>query len=82
MASNRKDLKAFQRIDGSGRVVPNSTILRKKKPTVGNWIEVRAYECCDPWLDTTTTSTTEAPTTTTTTTEEPTTTTTTTTEAP
>ncbi len=81
MGSNKKDLKAYVRFDGSGRVVAGSLILRKKKPKVGNWMQIQAYECCDPYFTTTTTSTTEAPTTTTsTTTEEPTTTTTTTTE--
>lgn len=66
--ANKKDLRAFARMDGSGRIIPGSTVLRIKKPKVGNWIEVRAYECCDPQFDTTTTTTTEAPTTTTTTT--------------
>lgn len=63
--SSRKDLKAFVRYDGSGRVVPSSLILRKKMPKVGKWKEVPAYECCAP---TTTTTTTNEPTTTTTTT--------------
>lgn len=75
MANNR-NLKAFVRIDGSGRVVAGSLILRKQKPKVGNWQEITAYECCN--FTTTTTTTTVAPTTTTTTTVEPTTTTTTT----
>ena len=74
-AYNRKDLKAYVRYDGSGRVVAGSLILRRQKPKVGNWVEVPAYECCAP---TTTTTTTVAPTTTTTTTVAPTTTTTTT----
>jgi hypothetical protein len=63
--SNKKDLKAFVRIDGSGRVVAGSLILRRNKPKVGKWIEIPAYECCNP---TTTTTTTAPPTTTTTTT--------------
>jgi hypothetical protein len=46
MGSNR-DLKAFVRYDGSGRVVAGSLILRKKKPTVGNWQQVQGYECCN-----------------------------------
>ena len=81
MANSRKDLKAFVRFDGSGRVVPSSLILRKNKPKVGDWKEVQAYECCDPNFPTTTsTTTTVAPTTTsTTTTVAPTTTSTTTT---
>jgi hypothetical protein len=63
--SNKKDLKAFVRFDGSGRVVAGSLILRRKAPKVGKWHEIPAYECCNP---TTTTTTTVAPTTTTTTT--------------
>ena len=84
-AYNRKDLKAYVRYDGSGRVVPGSLILRRQKPKVGNWTEIQAYECCNPTTttttstsSTTTTTTTAAPTTTTTTTASPTTTTTTT----
>jgi len=53
---NNQRLKAFVRIDGSGRVVAGSLILRKKKPKVGKWQEIQAYECCD----TTTTTTTAA----------------------
>lgn len=64
-SSNRRELKAFVRFDGSGRVVAGSLVLRRKKPKVGNWKEITAYECCNP---TTTTTTTAAPTTTTTTT--------------
>jgi hypothetical protein len=75
---DKRPLKAFVRFDGTGRIVPSSLILRRKKPKVGNWVEIPAYECCNP---TTTTTTTVEPTTTTTTTAEPTTTTT-TTEAP
>ena len=69
--SNKRDLKGFVRVDGSGRIVSGSLILRRKMPKVGRWIEIPAYECCNP--TTTTTTTTEEPTTTTTTTtEEPT----------
>lgn len=75
-AYNRKDLKAYVRYDGNGRVVPGSLILRRQKPKVGKWVEIPAYECCDPFTTTTTTST--SSTTTTTTTAAPTTTTTTT----
>lgn len=56
--SNQRDLKAFVRYDGSGRVVAGSLILRRSKPKVGKWQEITAYECCNP---TTTTTTTEAP---------------------
>ena len=47
MASNKRLLKAYARFDGSGRIVPSSTILRKSKPKVGNWTEVQTYECCN-----------------------------------
>jgi|Laugresbdmm110sn_1035088.scaffolds.fasta_scaffold72482_2 hypothetical protein len=81
----QRNLKAFVRYDGSGRVVAGSLILRKNKPKVGRWLEIPAYECCNyvPTSTTTTTSTTASPTTTTTsTTATPTTTTTTTTASP
>ncbi len=77
--STLRDLKAFVRYDGSGRVVAGSLIFRKKQPKVGKWREATAFECCN-YIPTTTTTTTAAPTTTTTTTTvAPTTTTTTTT---
>jgi len=47
MTPNKRDLKAFVRYDGSGRVVAGSLILRRKKPKVGNWTEVQGYECCN-----------------------------------
>jgi len=77
--SNKRDLRAFVRFDGSGRIVAGSLILRKNKPKVGKWHEIQAYECCNyiPSSTTTTTSSTSS-TTTTTTTVAPTTTTTTT----
>ena len=62
---DKRPLKAFVRFDGSGRVVAGSLVLRRKKPKVGNWKEITAYECCNP---TTTTTTTISGTTTTTTT--------------
>ena len=83
--NNRRDLKAYVRYDGSGRVVAGSLILRRQKPKVGNWVEIQAYECCNPTTttttstsSTTTTSTSTSSTTTTTTTVRATTTTTTT----
>ena len=48
MATNKKDLKAFVRYDGTGRVIPGSLILQRSKPKVGNWNQIQAYECCDP----------------------------------
>ena len=76
MATNKRDLRAYVRYDGTGRIIAGSLVLRRSKPKVGNWKEIQAYECCNP--TTTTTSTTVPPTTTSTTTVAPTTTTTTT----
>jgi len=56
MIPNKRDLKAFVRVDGQGRIVAGSLILRKKMPKVGKWYEVPAYECCN--ADTTTITTT------------------------
>jgi hypothetical protein len=47
MASNQRLLKAYARYDGSGRVVPSSTIFRKNMPKVGKWKEVQEYLCCN-----------------------------------
>lgn len=44
---NQKDLKAFVRYDGSGRVVAGSLIFRKKKPTVGKFQQINSYKCCN-----------------------------------
>ena len=76
--SNKRDLRAFVRFDGSGRIVAGSLILRKNKPKVGKWHEIQAYECCNYVPTTTTTTSSTSSTTTTTTTVAPTTTTTTT----
>ena len=57
--SNLRDLKAFVRYDGSGRVVAGSLIFRKKKPTIGNFKEIQSYQCCN---DVTLTYTVESPT--------------------
>lgn len=45
---NKKDLKAYVRYDGTGRVISGSLILQRNKPKVGNWKEINAYECCSP----------------------------------
>jgi hypothetical protein len=79
MAQNtNRPLKAYVRFDGTGRIVPSSLILRRKKPKVGKWVEIPAYECCNYVPSTTTTTSSTSSTTTTTTTVAPTTTTTTT----
>lgn len=51
--SNKKNLKAFVRLDGNKRVIAGSLILRLKAPKVGVWKEITRNLCC-----TTTTSTT------------------------
>lgn len=62
---DKRPLKAYVRFDGTGRIVPSSLILRRKKPKVGNWVEIPAYECCEPTTSTTTSSTSSSTTTTT-----------------
>jgi hypothetical protein len=57
MATNKRNLKAFVRFDGSGRVIPGSLILQRHKPKVGNWKEIQTYECCNYTPTTTTTTT-------------------------
>jgi len=54
---DKRVLKAFVRIDGSGRDVGGSLILRQKKPKIGKWREIVAYECCNPTTTTSTTTT-------------------------
>jgi hypothetical protein len=57
MGSNKRDLKAYVRYDGSGRVVAGSLILRRSKPKVGKWTEIQGYECCTDHTLTTTVAT-------------------------
>lgn len=52
--TNKRDLKAFVRYDGSGRVVAGSLILRRQKPKVGKWTEIQGYQCCTDHTLTTT----------------------------
>jgi hypothetical protein len=52
MTPNKRDLKAYARFDGTGRIVPGSLVLRRTKPKVGTWTEVQAYECCNPPVET------------------------------
>jgi hypothetical protein len=54
-----KDLKAFVRYDGSGRVVSGSLVFRKKKPKNGRWVEITKNECCSETPSSTTTTTTQ-----------------------
>jgi hypothetical protein len=46
--ANQSKLKAFVRVDGTGKVVTGGPILQAKKPTVGNWREINRNECCNP----------------------------------
>lgn len=43
----KRILKAYERYDYDGRVVPGSLVLRDRKPKNGKWKEVTAYECCN-----------------------------------
>ena len=54
MGSLDRKLKAYVRFDGQGRVVAGSLIFRRKMPKVGKWMEIQAYECCNPTTTTTT----------------------------
>lgn len=61
MANNSTPkLRAFVRIDGSGRVVPGAPIFQAFKPKVGQWREIPLYYRGDN-PSTTTTTTTTAP---------------------
>jgi hypothetical protein len=50
--ANQGKLKAFVRVDGTGKVVTGGPILQAKKPTVGNWREINRNECCNTTLPT------------------------------
>lgn len=52
MAQN-KDLRSFVRLDGQGRIVAGSNVLRTKMPRNGKWIEISVPGCCDPSTTTT-----------------------------
>lgn len=56
MAVNKTYKKAFVRVDGSGRVIPTSMVLRVNMPKVGKWRQIQKDECCDPLLTTSTTT--------------------------
>lgn len=55
MIDRKQETKGYIRIDGSGRSVPSSLILRKKMPKVGRWMEVDVDQCCGTITTTTTT---------------------------
>ena len=55
MASNKRHFKMYARYDGNNKLIPGSNIWAKKAPSAGNWVEVQAYECCNPTTTTTTT---------------------------
>lgn len=46
MANINPRLKAYVRVDASGRVIQGSLILRKQKPKIGRWVEVQSSLCC------------------------------------
>jgi hypothetical protein len=48
MDPNKRDLRAFVRYDGRGRIIPGSLVLRRTIPKNGNWREVAGYLCCGP----------------------------------
>jgi hypothetical protein len=58
-SSKLKDLKAYVRYDGSGRVVSGSLVFRKKKPKNGRWVEIPKNLCCNGNPSSTTTTTTQ-----------------------
>lgn len=47
MANNNK-MKYYVRLDGEGRKIPGSGVLRLKKPVTGSWYEEVANTCCAP----------------------------------
>lgn len=55
-------LKAFVRLDGSGKVIPGGPIFQAHKPKVGKWREINVKECCNyvPTSTTTTSSSTSS----------------------
>lgn len=52
MTPNKRDLKAYVRFDGTGRIVAGSLVLARTKPKNGTWKEIEAYECCVPSAET------------------------------
>lgn len=47
--SAKQLMKAFVRVDGTGRVVPGSLIFRMRQPKEGRWFQIKIDQCCgDP----------------------------------
>ncbi len=46
---NNPRTNAYVRLDGEGRVVSGSVVLRKKKPVTGHWMQIQAQQCCFPY---------------------------------
>jgi hypothetical protein len=44
----KRILKAYERYDYNGKVVPGSLVLRDRIPKNGRWKELVGYECCNP----------------------------------
>ena len=54
---NKRPLKAFVCYDGTNKIIPSSLILSAKAPKGGGtWVEIPAYQCCNPTTTTTTTT--------------------------
>lgn len=51
MSTINPRLKAYVRIDASGRVIESTIVLRKQKPKIGRWIEVQSSLCCTTTTD-------------------------------
>lgn len=45
--SNKRILKAYERFDYNGNVVPGSIVLRSKMPKNGRWKKIQEYLCCN-----------------------------------
>jgi len=44
---NKRILKAYERYDYNGKVVPGSLVLRDRIPKNGKWKELTGYQCCN-----------------------------------
>ena len=57
MATYKRKLRAFARIDGQGNAIAGSLITQAKQPKVGKWREIVVNACCTTTTTTTTTTT-------------------------